>query len=229
MKRSLPRPIGAVIFDMDGVLADSEPIINAAAIAMFGEHGLLVQAEDFAPFVGAGEDRYLAGVAELYRFPLDLPRAKQRTYERYLDLIPQQLNAFPGAAELVLACRDAGLKVAVASSADLVKVTATLAHIGLPLPGWDAVATGDQVLHKKPAPDLFLAAAARLALDPAACVVIEDAVTGIRAAVAAGMRCVAVAHTFPAAHLLAADVIRPRIAQVRLADLVPDLANGEPG
>jgi len=76
----------AVIFDMDGVLVDSEPLINAAAIAMFRENGLVVQPEDFLPFVGAGEDRYIGGVAETYRFTLDLPAAKQRTYEIYLDL-----------------------------------------------------------------------------------------------------------------------------------------------
>ncbi len=59
-----PGPIRAVIFDMDGVLTDSEPLINAAAIAMFREKGLEVRPEDFLPFVGAGEDRYLGGVAE---------------------------------------------------------------------------------------------------------------------------------------------------------------------
>src|SRR5712691_4107288 len=77
----------AVIFDMDGVLVDSESLINAAAIAMFREKGLVVQPEDFLPFVGAGEDRYIGGVAEKYGFPLDLSVAKRRTYEIYLDLV----------------------------------------------------------------------------------------------------------------------------------------------
>src|SRR6266850_951620 len=115
-------PIRAVIFDMDGVLTDSEPLINAAAIAMFKEKGLTVQPEDFLPFVGTGEDRYLGGVAEKYHFPLDLPAAKARTYEIYLELVPMQLEAFPGAQELVTACRQAGLRLAVASSADQIKI-----------------------------------------------------------------------------------------------------------
>ena len=74
--------IRAVIFDMDGVLTDSEPLINAAAIAMFGEQGLRVRPEDFRPFVGTGEDRYIGGVAEKYAWPLDLPAAKRRASRR---------------------------------------------------------------------------------------------------------------------------------------------------
>src|SRR6266568_190044 len=124
--------IRAVIFDMDGVLTDSEPLINAAAIAMFKEKGLTVQPEDFLPFVGTGEDRYIGGVAEKYQFPLDLPAAKARTYEIYLELVPKQLRAFPSAVELVHNCHAAGLRVAVASSADRVKIEANLRQIGLP-------------------------------------------------------------------------------------------------
>ena len=69
----------AVIFDMDGVLTDSEPLINAAAVAMFKEKGLAVRPEDFVPFVGAGENRYIGGVAEKYGFIIDILDAKQRT------------------------------------------------------------------------------------------------------------------------------------------------------
>jgi HAD superfamily hydrolase (TIGR01509 family) len=210
----------AVIFDMDGVLTDSEPLINAAAVAMYRERGLQVQPEDFLPFVGTGEDRYIGGVAEKYGLKLDLPAAKRRTYEIYLALVPQRLEAFPGAVDLVRACRRAGLKVAVASSADLIKIEANLEKIGLPMAGWDAVVTGDDVVRKKPAPDLFVAAAAKLGVPPAACVVVEDAVNGVQAAKAAGMRCVAVAHTFPAERLTSADLVRPAIAEITLGDLL---------
>jgi beta-phosphoglucomutase len=211
--------IRGVIFDMDGVLTDSEPLINAAAIAMFKEKGLVVQPSDFLPFVGAGENRYIGGVAEKYRFPLDLPAAKRRTYEIYLELVPTQLKAFAGAAELIRACRQAGLRLAVASSADEVKIVANLRQIGLPPNTWDAVVAGDDVAAKKPAPDIFLSAAAKLGLTALQCVVVEDAVNGVQAAKAAGMRCVAVARTFPAAHLQNADLVRQDIAAVSLGDL----------
>ena len=204
---------------MDGVLTDSEPLINAAAIAMFKERGLLVRPEDFLPFVGTGEDRYIGGVADTYHFPLDLPAAKRRTYEIYLDLVPKQLRAFPGATELPRACRDVGLRIAVASSADRIKIEANLKQIGLPCANWDAIVTGEDVASKKPAPDIFLVAAKKLNLPAAQCVVIEDAVNGVQAAKTARMRCVAVAQTFPADRLQAADLVRLSLREVTVADL----------
>ncbi len=211
--------VAAVIFDMDGVLTDSEPLINAAAIAMFREKGLGVVPDDVLPFVGMGEDRYIGGVAEKYLFPLDLAAAKRRTYEIYLELVPQKLRPFPGAQEIVRACQRAGLLVAVASSADRIKIEANLNQIGLPPPSWNALVVGEEASSKKPAPDIFLAAARKLAVSPPQCVVVEDAINGVQAAKAAGMRCVAVAQTFPAERLRAADVVQPTLAQVTLADL----------
>jgi HAD superfamily hydrolase (TIGR01509 family) len=210
----------AVLFDMDGVLADSEALINAAAIAMFKERGQTVQPQEFLPFVGTGEERYLGGVAEKHGLALDLPAAKRRLYEIYLTLVPSQLEAFPGAQALVQSCRQAGLLVAVASSADHIKVAASLRKIGLPIESWDAVVTGEEVPSRKPAPDLFLAAAGKLGLAPGQCVVVEDAVSGIQAAKAAGMRCIAVAQTFSAEQLRGADCVRPRIGEVSVQDLV---------
>ena len=221
------RTVRAVIFDMDGVLTNSEPLINAAAIAMFKEKGLVVQPEDFLPFVGAGEERYVGGVAEKYNFPLDPLEGKRRTYEIYFDLVPTQLDAFLGTVEIVHACREAGLLIAVASSADKVKVTANLQKIGLPVEFWDAIIGGEDVKKKKPAPDIFLFAAKKLGVQPAYCVVVEDAVNGVQSAKAAGMRCVAVATTFPSEKLSEADVIRERISDITLSDLAPYLSTDE--
>ncbi len=218
----------AVIFDMDGVLADSEPMICAAACAMFLERGLAVQPEDFSPFVGTGENSYLGGVARKYQFPIDIPAAKKRTYEIYLEMVPGHLKAFPGAEKLVRDCRAAGLKIALASSADPIKIEANLAAINLPPGLWDAVVSGADVKHKKPAPDLFLEAARRLQEPPERCVVVEDAMHGIQAAVAAGMRCVAVAHTFSHGQLCGAALVRATVAEISLDDLLNVDSNGTP-
>ena len=186
----MTQKIQAVIFDMDGVLVNSEPLINAAAIAMFKEKGLVVQPEDFLPFVGAGEDRYIGGVAEKYHFPLDVPQATKRTYEIYLDLVPPHLEEFPGVHDLLQICRQAGLRVAVASGTDRIKALASLQKIGMPEESWDTVVTGEQVSRNKPAPDIFLLTADKLGITPAACAVLEDSVNGIGAAKTAGMRCI---------------------------------------
>jgi HAD superfamily hydrolase (TIGR01509 family) len=216
-----PSPvIRAVLFDMDGVLADSEHLINAAAVQMFHELGVAVQPLDFKPFIGTGENRYLGGVAAKYGVALDLEQAKRRTYEIYLSLVPRELKVFPGACELVRACRAAGLRLALASSADRIKIDANLRHIGLPIEFWDAVVTAEDVEHRKPAPDIFLAAARKMGIDPRECVVVEDAINGIQAARSAGMRCVAVAQSFPADQLSQADLVRVRTADITLDDLM---------
>lgn len=209
----------AVIFDMDGVLADSEPLICAAACEMFRERGVRVQPDDFLPFVGAGENRYIGGVAEKYGVALDIAQAKARTYELYLSMVPERLAVFPGAVRLVDACRAAGFRCAVASSADRIKVDANLRKIGLPPESWHAVITAEDVERRKPDPAIFLAAADRIGVPPDECTVVEDAVNGIAAAKAAGMRCVAVASTFPRERLGQADLVRAAIALVTLDDL----------
>jgi HAD superfamily hydrolase (TIGR01509 family) len=209
----------AVIFDMDGVLADSEPLICEAACAMFRERGVSVQPEDFHPFVGAGENRYIGGVAERYGVSLDIASAKARTYALYLQMVPERLFAFPGEVKFVRACREAGRACALASSADRIKVEANLQAIGLPPEGWQAIVTAEDVERRKPDPAVFLKAAERLGVRPSACVVVEVAVNGIAAAKAAGMRCVAIASTFSADKLGAADLVRPALADLTLADL----------
>jgi len=209
----------AVIFDMDGVLTDSEPLICEAATEMFREHGVAVQPTDFSPFVGTGENRYLGGVAEKYGVVLDIVAAKARTYELYLAMVPTRLEAFPGAVELVRKCLKAGWPCAVASSADRIKIEANLNKIGLPPATWKAIVTAEDVERRKPDPAIFLMAASRLGMSPSQCTVVEDAVNGIAAAKAAGMRCVAVATTFPAGQLVQADLIRSSVSAIKLEDL----------
>jgi HAD superfamily hydrolase (TIGR01509 family) len=195
----------AFIFDMDGVLCDSEPLIAEAAVRMFAErHGVRVRPEDFVPFIGTGEDRYLGGVAEKYGVRLRRPEDKARVYEIYLALIPGRLKPIPGAVEFVLAARAAGRRTAIATSADRVKMRGNLREIRLPLETFDAIVTGEDIPRKKPAPDIFLLAARRLDAAPTHCVVVEDAINGVQAAKAAGARCLALATSFPADDLRAA-------------------------
>ena len=210
-QNSLPK---GVIFDMDGVLVDSEPFIIKAAMQMFAEHGLCVQPEDFHPFTGTGEDRFLGGVAEKYNFDFDIERDKTRTYDIYLEIIKGKLQPLAGVREFIQLCRDKGKKIAVASSADMRKVKGNLLEIGLSFDTFDAVLGGGDVKHKKPSPDIFILAAERIGLSPDECLVIEDAPSGIKAAKAAEAKCLAITSSFSREQLKEADWFAPDLSEV---------------
>jgi len=197
--------IRAVLFDMDGVLVDSEAFITAAAIAMLSErYGVAATREDFLPFIGTGENRFIGGVAEKYGVAVDIEADKARTYELYFELIAGRLRELPGATAYVRECRARGLKTAIATSADRRKLDANLREIGMSGSDFDAVVDGQQVERKKPFPDIYLEAARRLGLGPEACLVVEDAVSGVKAAKAAGSACLALGGSFSEAELRAA-------------------------
>jgi len=197
--------VKAVLFDMDGVLVDSEAFIAEAACAMFAErHGVVVSPDEFRPFVGTGEDRYLGGVAELHNVILDAVADKARTYELYFEVIRGRLKELPGSVDFVRRCRLEGLKTALVTSADAIKAEANLAEIGLSRADFDAVVTGLDVERKKPYPDIYLAAAHLLETRPSDCLVVEDAVSGATAARAAGCACLGITSSFSKAELRAA-------------------------
>lgn len=206
--------IKGVIFDMDGVLIDSEEFICKAAISYLAGCGVSAQPEDFIPFVGAGEDRFIGGVAEKYGLRLDLEEAKVRTYGIYGDLITGKLGPLPGALEFIAKARGCGLKLAVASAADRMKVRINLREIGVGPESFDAVVTGSDVVNKKPDPEIFLKAAGQLGLKPSECLVVEDAVNGVRAARAGGFRCLGLTTSFSPSDLNGADWTAPDLAHV---------------
>jgi len=129
--------IKGVLFDMDGVLLDSEEFMCQAAIRMFAEKGLSVQKEDFLPFVGMGENRYLGGVAEKYGCSFDLENDKARAYAIYAQITAGRLAPLPGVADFIDRCKQRNLKLAVATSADRVKMMINLEVLHLPTNTFD--------------------------------------------------------------------------------------------
>jgi beta-phosphoglucomutase len=217
MSRHEISSVEGVLFDMDGVLCDSEPFICKAAIRMFSEdYNLDVLPADFKPFVGAGENRFIGGVADKYGCEIDLPKAKTRTYDIYLEVIQSALPPLKGAVEFVTQCKALGLKCAVATSADEVKLHGNLREIGLAAETFDATVNGLEVERRKPHPDIFLLAAERIGVSPRRCLVVEDAPNGVEAAKAAGAVCLGLTTSFSADVLTAAgaDFIAPDLASV---------------
>jgi len=199
--------IRGVLFDMDGVLADSESFICQAAIMMFSELGSKVTPADFQPFIGTGENMYIGGVAAKYGISVDILSVKARVYEIYGNIAKGNLFPLPGAHEFIASCLKEKLILALATSADKIKMEINLQEIGLSASIFKSIVTGADVERKKPFPDIYIKTAQELGLEPGECLVVEDAVSGIRAGKAAGCRCLAVTTSFRADELREADWI----------------------
>ncbi len=204
--------IKGVLFDMDGVLVDTEEYICMAAIEMFRREGLEVRADDFLPFVGKGENMYLGGVAEKYNFTLDIDLAKKSTYSIYEEMVHGKLSPLPGVLSFIEKAKARGLKLAVATSADRVKMEINLQNIGISENVFDATVNGLEVERKKPFPDIFELAAKRIGLKPDECLVVEDAVSGVEAAKKARAKCLGLTTSFTGEELAKADWISNTLA-----------------
>ncbi len=198
----------AALFDMDGVLADTEGLICQATIRMFEElYGVRMKESDFLQYVGTGAIMYVEGPASDYGVVIDTDAAIARRHENFVALLRSGRDiAFPGVRELLCAVRDnSEWKMALATSTPIETALCTLraAHIE---PEWfDAVMHGGLIARKKPDPEIFLAASAACEIPPSRCVVVEDAVTGVAAGKAAGMKVLAVTNTFTREQLAGAD------------------------
>lgn len=191
--------IKAVLFDMDGVLVDSERIMLASAIEMLRRRGVDAVEADFTPFIGAGEVAYLGGAARVHGAEYE-PEMTGEAYRIYEELVNGQDIGYPGAVKTVKKLRETGIKCAVCTSADRDKLRINLCGLGL-RDGFDALITGQDITANKPSPQIYQKGADALGMLPGECVVIEDAKNGILAAKAAGMRNIALTTTFSADEL----------------------------
>ena len=202
----------AVLFDMDGVIFDSEQAVLAVWRELAAELGLERIEEVFLRCVGTNKAR----TEEIFRaaYPaLDFARfdgeARRRFRSRWSGgNLPQK----PGAEKVLRRLKEKGVPLALASSTETAVVRQELQEAGL-LGFFDAVIGGDRVTRSKPDPEIFLRAAASLSAEPSRCFVIEDSFNGVRAAAAAGMRA-----------LMVPDLLAPDDEMRRLAEaILPDL------
>ncbi len=185
----------AILFDMDGVLIDSEELMTKAGILALRDYGIEAKPEDFVPFVGRGEDLYIGGVARKYGVPYD-PEMKQRCYYYFGQYVETDARVPEEIPELLFKLRDLGCKTCVCTSADWNKVVHNLRAMKVDRDAFDAFVTGDEIKNKKPDPEIYLKGAEMLQADPRKCVVVEDAPNGIMAAHAAGMLAVGIDTSF---------------------------------
>lgn len=185
----------AILFDMDGVLIDSEVLMRESAIRALADFGIQTTEEDFMEFTGMGEDRFVGGVAEKYGRTYEFAM-KDLAYDYYGADVREKAHIPAGVREMLQTLHDKGFILAVCSAADLRKVRYNIQAIGVDETIFTALVTGSDVERKKPFPDIYLEGARRVGIAPEECLVVEDALSGIRAAHAAGMDAVGVPTTF---------------------------------
>jgi HAD superfamily hydrolase (TIGR01509 family) len=183
--------IRAVLFDFDGLLADSEPLQKAAWRRYLAQHDRTLEQALIDRSFGLRLVESATLIRDELRLPFSVAEIMAARDGLFLASLPGALQPMPGAAETVAAVRQFGLRTALATSGHRRYIDLALHELQL-THAFDAIVTGDVVARGKPAPDIFLRAAELLDVAPAACVVVEDAPNGIAAARAAGMLAVAI-------------------------------------
>ncbi len=208
----------AVIWDMDGVIADTAPYHLSAWQKVFQKRGVNFTREDFRRIFGQRNDAIIRNTLgeELSQTEInDIANEKEKTFRK---LVRQHIKPLPGAIELIKLLKEHGFKIALASSAPTENIQ--LVTRGLSIHScFHAIVSGRDVNEGKPSPQGFLLASQKLGVEPKNCVVIEDAIAGVTAAKSAGMRCLAVTNTHPRTNLLEADLIVDTLEKVTVNSL----------
>jgi beta-phosphoglucomutase len=211
-----------VIFDVDGVLLDSYQMHFECWLALAAEDGIVITESDFRSLFGRrGQEiaRQIWGPEVTEQQVVSLDRRKQALYRKSLQ---RNLPTMDGAVQLIDGLVEAGLVLAVGSSAPSANVEMTLEGLGRKQ-AFSAIVTGSDVTQGKPDPRVFLLAAQRMGLEPSHCAVIEDAPAGIAAAVTGGMTAIALLGTAPADRFPQAHLVIDSLHQLspkRIADLI---------
>lgn len=180
-----------MVFDLDGVLVDSEELRFGVYRDLLSEYGVSLTLETYErEWIAAGRGPEYA--VETWSLPLSAGEIRALRAPRYLEALEAGLRPMPGARE-ALDRLSPTHRVALATNSTSAEVAIALDRLGPGAP-FDAVVSREDYARRKPAPDAFLEAARRLGLAPGRCLVVEDAERGLEAAAAAGMACVAVRH-----------------------------------
>jgi HAD superfamily hydrolase (TIGR01509 family) len=215
----------AVVFDMDGVLIDSEQVWDDVRDQLVVESGGHYGPEAQQAMMGMSSREWSRYMHEELGLPQAPEAINREVVRRLLDRYRLELPLIPGATGAVRRLADAGLRLAVASSSNRPLIDTVLAAAGI-ADLFAATVSSEEVPRGKPWPDVYLEAARRLGVPPAACVAIEDSSSGLRAAHAAGMRVVAFPNlTYPPAEEALA-LASARIG--RLDELSPELVRELP-
>lgn len=180
-----------VIFDMDGLLVDSEPVWALVEEAMMVRRGKTLDQETRARFIGMRMADFWGGMVTAYQFTEPPQVFIDEAVQTMVERIPLECKPMAGVNELLHFLHEHDIPCALASSSPRAIIDAVVESQGW-RNNFELFVSGDEVAEGKPAPDIFLETATRMKVNPAECLVLEDSRNGARAAVAAGMVCYAV-------------------------------------
>jgi len=181
----------AIIFDMDGLLVDTESVWEEAESALLSGYGIALEAAVRAELIGLRNDVFIGKLKSMYGITESLEALQADVVGRMLKLIPVKAKPMPGALEMIQYAVEQGIPTAIASSSPGIIIEAVVSS-----QGWEKVipvrCSAEHLLAGKPEPHVYLEAAKALDVAPMNCLALEDSPIGARAAVAAGMTCYAV-------------------------------------
>jgi len=214
----------AIIWDLDGVIADTAPYHLKAWQETFRKRGIEFTEDDFRHSFGLRNDAILAGILGKEISNEEINSISYEKEAAFRRIIGQNINPLPGVMELMKSLAAAGFQMALASSTPRENITLVIGSLGIKNYLQCMIAAED-VVRGKPDPQVFLLAAQGLGVEPGNCVVIEDAVAGVAAARSAGMYCLAVTTTHPRGSLKEADLIVDTLEAVTVNTLQKLLAH----
>ena len=183
--------IRTVIFDMDGVIIDTEPIHHHAFFTQFAELGITVSDALYASFLGSSTRNVFQQLKQEFNLPQDVPALLQRKRELFNQAFDTDadLDLLPGVRALIEDLQAHGVQLVLASSASKATIARVFNRFGL-APYFSHTVSGEDFAQSKPNPAIFLHAAELAQTPVSECIVIEDSANGVAAAKAAGIYCV---------------------------------------
>jgi beta-phosphoglucomutase family hydrolase len=205
----------AVLWDMDGVIADTADYHYRAWQSVFKERGVAFSKADFMRYFGRRHDTIVHFSLGDSISPEELHAISEKKQALYRRMVSKNVIPLPGALTLIKSLNEHGIRTAIGTSAVPDNVEVILSGLGIEN-CFQAIAYGTEVAEGKPSPLIYQLAAKKLGVKPAGCVVIEDAIAGVDAAKRAGMKCIAVTNSHPGDKLQNADLVVDSLEKVTI-------------
>ncbi len=208
----------AVIWDMDGVIVDTAHDHYESWRQAFEKRGIKLTEADFQTKFGQRNDRIIRTTMNREVSNEEIEEIARDKEEYFRAHVRAHIKPFPGAVELIQSLCNVTVKMSIASSAPVENIRLLLGSLGI-LECFQQFVSGREVTESKPSPQIYLLAARKLNMPPEKCIVIEDAVTGVRGAKSAGMYCVAVTNTNSRELLREADMVVDNLTELTISSL----------